>query len=134
MILLINAPSWFSWVWGYVKAVADEHTSKTLRVVPAARTHAALLEFIDADQIPVEYGGTLRYKGNDEEEEEENSELGSSDPLAAAQRAKPHSVRWSSPFEIEIKAHVERVLAGLKDGPGVQWEERGAAAAAVGAA
>lgn len=44
--------------------------------------------------------------------------------MAAARRAQPHSVRWTSPFEVEIRAHVERVLAGLvKEGSGVAVQE-----------
>lgn len=124
----MNAPSWFSWVWGYVKSVADEHTSKTLRVVPAARTHAALREYIEPDQIPLEYGGTLHYP----EQEERVLESGCDDPLAAAKRQQPHSVRWTSPFEVAIRGHVEKVLGAgeLKD----EHQGEGAAAAAVGAA
>jgi hypothetical protein len=123
VILLVNAPSWFSWIWGYIKGVADEHTSKTLRVVSAAKTYQALCEYVDPDQIPVEYGGSLQYAASEEQE------LEATGPLAGARRAQPHSVRWTSPFEREIRAHVERVLAGLKEGPGVQGE-----VVAVGAA
>ncbi len=102
----MNAPSWFSWIWGYIKGVADAHTSKTLRVVSASRTYAALCEYIESDQIPIEYGGTLQYPAAAAAAEEEEEEEG---PLAAARRAQPHSVRWTSPFEREIRAHVDRV-------------------------
>lgn len=107
---------------------ADEHTSKTLRVVSAAKTFEALCEYIDPDQIPVEYGGKLRY---DAAPDEDGAGTGAarSDPLAAARRAAPHSVRWTSPFERQIRAHVESVLSGLKQGPGAQVEVVTSAAA-----
>lgn len=127
MLLLVNAPSWFSWIWGVIKGAADEYTSKSLRVVSAAHTYKALREFIDPDQIPLEYGGSLHYPASTTEAAASDSDTHSSSPLAAARRANPHSVRWTSPFEVQIREHVESVLAGLKEGGGAKVEVVGAA-------
>ena len=124
VLLLVNAPSWFSWIWGVIKGAADEYTSKTLKVVSAAHTFKTLCEFIDPDQIPLEYGGSLQYPAGGDGD---SSSQGSDDPLAAARRAHPHSVRWTSPFEAQIRQHVESVLAGLKDQGGARVEVVGAA-------
>eukprot|EP00952_Eustigmatos_sp_NYUAD-ZCMA_P006856 29308-Eustigmatos_ZCMA.PRE.1 len=64
----------------------DEALYRKLRVVREGDTHVVLREYIEVDQIPVEYGGTLKY-GEDE-----------------------HSCRFTSPFEVALREHVESVL------------------------
>lgn len=87
VLLVINAPSWFSYIWNLVKHVFEDWATRRLRIVTEANSLAALRDYIDEDQIPVEYGGKLRF-GND----------------------KRHSVRFTSPFEVALRQHVEQVL------------------------
>jgi hypothetical protein len=86
VLLVINAPSWFSYIWNLVKHVFEEWATRRLRIVTEADSPAALRDYIDEDQIPEEYGGTLRF-GNEK-----------------------HSVRFTSPFEVALRQHVEQVI------------------------
>ena len=81
--------------------MADEYTSRTLRVVTAGDTFAVLSEYVESDQIPQEYGGTLAYAPDDGDKDLQP-------PLPS------HSVRWTSPYEVEMRRHVKRVLGDLK--------------------
>ena len=40
----------------------NENTQKKVRVYTAKETYTGLLEFLDADRIPEEYGGSCSYK------------------------------------------------------------------------
>lgn len=130
VILLVNAPFFFSYIWGIVKGAADDYTSNTLKVFSTAQTFAALCEYIEPDQIPVEYGGTLKYAPVEGTEE------------GMRQRAMPHSVRWTSPLEREMEEHVHRVMKARRGSTvekesGVEEEGEGVSAgsaAVVGAA
>jgi hypothetical protein len=78
--------------------VMEDWTAERLRVVTADQTPAALREYVDEDQIPEEYGGTLRY--GDE----------------------PHSVRYTSPYEMELRTIAltanKRLTQGEQGGEG----------------
>jgi hypothetical protein len=67
VICVVNAPMWFSMLWRVVKPMINENTQKKVRVLSAKETFQGLCEFIEPDQIPEEYGGTLVYK-NDQNE------------------------------------------------------------------
>lgn len=127
VILLVNAPFFFSYIWKIVKGAADEYTSNTLKVFSTAQTFSALCEYIEPDQIPVEYGGNLRYAPLEGTQE------------WAKHQEMPHSVRWTSPLEREMEEHVHRVIAARKGGAmgkenGAEEEEVSEGSAAVGAA
>jgi hypothetical protein len=73
----------------------DESINRRMRVATGGNTCKILQEYVDIDQIPEEYGGYLRH-GNES-----------------------HSVRFTSPFEVELREHVDSVLADekLRSGP-----------------
>lgn len=58
-------------------------------VIPHSLTYVYWHSTPHTDEIPEEYGGRLRFDQDPEE----------------------HSVRWSSPYEVSLKAHVEAVIA-----------------------
>jgi len=56
-MFIINAPWWFRGVWGMVKGWLDPVT-KNKFCIQGSNYQAKLLEVIDANQLPEEYGGT----------------------------------------------------------------------------
>ncbi len=55
MIIIANAPGWFSFIWKMIKPLVNETTQKKIRIVAAGKeTFAAMAEFIDPQDIPVE--------------------------------------------------------------------------------
>ena len=54
---LVNAPSIFPFIWTLVKPVLSEYTKQKIKVL-GANYQAELLKEIDADQLPVHWGGT----------------------------------------------------------------------------
>ncbi len=60
-ILIVNAPSYFCWIWAIVRPFIDPNTQKKVRILSAKDTLPGLLEFIDMNQIPVYYGGQLDF-------------------------------------------------------------------------
>ncbi|KAI3437934.1 hypothetical protein D9Q98_000378 [Chlorella vulgaris] len=58
---LINAPSWWSVVWRLVSPLIDSKTRALMCLYSAKDSEGAaraMLEYIDADVLPVEYGGS----------------------------------------------------------------------------
>lgn len=64
-ILVVNAPSWFSFLWRLIKSLVHENTQKKVRVLSKREVLDGLLEYIDIEQIPEYYGGKLDYGGHD---------------------------------------------------------------------
>ncbi|CAI5732941.1 unnamed protein product [Hyaloperonospora brassicae] len=62
-IFIVNVPSWFGMAWKGVKPLLNEATRAKTNIVMESETAAALLEFIDAENLPVEYGGTCSCSG-----------------------------------------------------------------------
>ncbi|CAI5732944.1 unnamed protein product [Hyaloperonospora brassicae] len=62
-IFIVNVPSWFGMAWKGVKPLLNEATRAKTNIVTESETAAALLEFIDAENLPVEYGGTCSCSG-----------------------------------------------------------------------
>jgi hypothetical protein len=58
-MLIVNAPTYFSATWRIIKGWLDARTAAKIEVI-SSRTamEKRLLEFIDADQLPIDYGGT----------------------------------------------------------------------------
>ncbi|KAJ3140867.1 cytosolic factor, phosphatidylinositol/phosphatidylcholine transfer protein [Irineochytrium annulatum] len=56
-MFIINAPTLFTSVWSVVRGFLDEATVAKISVV-GSRFQEALLQEIDAENLPVEYGGT----------------------------------------------------------------------------
>ena len=58
-MLIVNAPTYFSATWVIIKGWLDARTSAKIEVISSRSTmEKRLLEFIDADQLPSDYGGT----------------------------------------------------------------------------
>ncbi|ETN19520.1 hypothetical protein PPTG_21471 [Phytophthora nicotianae INRA-310] len=62
-IFIVNVPSWFGMAWKGVKPLLNEATRAKTNILTESETAATLLEFIDADNLPVEYGGTCACVG-----------------------------------------------------------------------
>eukprot|EP01062_Namystynia_karyoxenos_P025940 TRINITY_DN20307_c0_g1_i1.p1 TRINITY_DN20307_c0_g1~~TRINITY_DN20307_c0_g1_i1.p1 ORF type:complete len:606 (+),score=197.26 TRINITY_DN20307_c0_g1_i1:97-1914(+) len=56
---LVNAPPLFQLVWRVVKGWIDPNTAQKIEILGKKEFKARLLQFISADQLPKEYGGTL---------------------------------------------------------------------------
>ena len=57
-MLIINAPSFFSMVWGIIKKFIDPQTAKRIKLLSGKEASLkALRELVDIDEIPKDYGG-----------------------------------------------------------------------------
>ncbi|OWZ21901.1 Phosphoinositol transporter [Phytophthora megakarya] len=102
-IFIVNVPSWFGMAWKGVKPLLNEATRAKTNILTESETAAALLEFIDAENLPVEYGGTCACSGS--------CETNSSYQLL--QRALVKSVLECKPFESEeLCQTIERERSG----------------------
>ncbi len=61
---VINAPPFFSTVWGWIKSWFDENTRRKIRVLSPSQLDQ-LLEQIDIDDLPEAYGGHLDWSYDD---------------------------------------------------------------------
>lgn len=58
-LLIINAPSWFGFVWAIVKKLIDPRTASKIEVFTNAKSGLERMnELIDNSQIPSDYGGS----------------------------------------------------------------------------
>ena len=58
-MFIVNAPSYFSATWRVIKGWIDARTASKIEVISSRATmEKRLLEFIDADQLPSDFGGT----------------------------------------------------------------------------
>jgi len=88
-IFFVNVPSWFGMAWKGVKPLLNEATRAKTSIVTESDTPAALLEWIDPENLPEEYGGTCSCPGGCEH----NS------TYQRLQRKLVNSVKDSTPFE-----------------------------------
>ena len=57
-MLIVNAPTFFSATWRLIKGWLDARTAAKVEVISnRAKMEQRLLEFIDPDQLPTDYGG-----------------------------------------------------------------------------
>lgn len=57
-MLIINAPSFFPPSWRLIKSWLDPRTASKIEVISStAASHKRLLELVDRDQLPCDYGG-----------------------------------------------------------------------------
>jgi len=61
VVIIINCPTWFNLVWKVVKQFINDVTLEKIRIADEAHSLEALTEFIDPEQIPLEFGGTATY-------------------------------------------------------------------------
>mmetsp|Transcript_21874 Transcript_21874/g.52047 ORF Transcript_21874/g.52047 Transcript_21874/m.52047 type:complete len:425 (+) Transcript_21874:295-1569(+) len=58
-MFIINSPRFFSATWSIIKGWLDPRTANKINVMSGRKTwEKELLEYIDADQLPADYGGT----------------------------------------------------------------------------
>ena len=58
-MLIVNAPSYFAATWRLIKGWLDARTAAKIEVISSrSAMEKRLLEFVDADQLPSDYGGT----------------------------------------------------------------------------
>lgn len=63
-VFIINPPSWFNFIWKLVSPLINPKTRERVHVLRGQKDiQKALLEFIDPENLPVEYGGTCRCEG-----------------------------------------------------------------------
>lgn len=69
-IFVINVPSWFSIIWNAVKPMVDDVTKKKIKILKYGKEAItkALMEKIDIENIPPEYGGKSMPLGQSPEE------------------------------------------------------------------
>jgi len=58
LAFVVNAPGVFPTCWKAVSPFIDPKTKTKIHILSASNQTATLLKYIDADQLPVEYGGT----------------------------------------------------------------------------
>ncbi|TFK52692.1 CRAL/TRIO domain-containing protein [Heliocybe sulcata] len=64
-VAVVNAPSYFGTVWGWIKNWFDEGTRNKIHVL-GTDPGPTLLKLIDAENLPKMYGGQLDFKFEDE--------------------------------------------------------------------
>lgn len=64
IIFVLNAPSWFSFLWRMVKPMVHENTQKKIQILSKSQTLQGLLQHIDIENIPVYYGKNLKVYTN----------------------------------------------------------------------
>ncbi|KAF0688284.1 Aste57867_20154 [Aphanomyces stellatus] len=63
-IFIVNPPSWFSMIWKAVSPMVNPKTREKIHVVRGQKEiQKALLEYIDAENLPEQYGGTCDCAG-----------------------------------------------------------------------
>jgi hypothetical protein len=90
-IFIVNVPSWFGMAWKGVKPLLNEATRAKTNILTESESASALLEFIDAESLPVEYGGTCACAGGCE----------THSSYQRLQRALVESVLECKPFKSE---------------------------------
>ncbi|KAG3102058.1 hypothetical protein PI124_g14563 [Phytophthora idaei] len=102
-IFIVNVPSWFGMAWKGVKPLLNEATRAKTNILTASESAAALLEVIDADNLPIEYGGTCACVGGCE----------SNSSYQRLQRALVESVLECKPFDSDdLIQQIERERSG----------------------
>ncbi|CAH0520646.1 unnamed protein product [Peronospora belbahrii] len=88
-IFIVNVPSWFGMAWKGVKPLLNEATRAKTNILTESETAATLLEYVDAKNLPVEYGGTCSCSGG----------CATHSSYQLLQRALVESVLECKPFE-----------------------------------
>ena len=83
VVLIVNAPSFFEWVWLLIKPFINDVTRKKVKIVSSKNTFECIKEFVDPENIPTEYGGNLVCGEGGED-----------------------NCRWFSPEEVAYRKHV----------------------------
>ena len=60
IFLILNAPWYFRTVWGVIKTFVDPRTIKKFKIL-GSDFQQVLHQYVDMDNLPIEYGGTGKY-------------------------------------------------------------------------
>jgi hypothetical protein len=96
-IFFVNVPSWFGMAWKGIKPLLSEATRAKTIIVSESDTPSTLMEFIDANNLPEEYGGKCACAGGCDE----NS------AFQQLQKALVQSVIKGEPFSADEAANGE---------------------------
>lgn len=66
-IFFVNVPSWFGMAWKGIKPLLNETTRAKTNILSESDTPGKLLEVIDAENLPVDYGGKCACTGGCDE-------------------------------------------------------------------
>jgi hypothetical protein len=55
-MFIVNAPSWFSLIWKVVAPMLNENTRRKINIL--GRDYKPMLEYIDTENLPTQYGGS----------------------------------------------------------------------------
>ncbi|KAJ6016167.1 SEC14 cytosolic factor [Penicillium herquei] len=61
-IFVLNAPSYFGWMWGIMKKWIDPGTAAKVVIVPASEMMPTLTKYIDPENIPSRFGGEFSWE------------------------------------------------------------------------
>lgn len=63
-VFIVNPPSWFNFIWKLVSPLINPKTRERVHVLRGQKDiQKALLEFVDAENLPAEFGGTCHCEG-----------------------------------------------------------------------
>ncbi|OQR81419.1 hypothetical protein THRCLA_11753 [Thraustotheca clavata] len=135
-VFIVNPPRWFGMIWKVAAPMVNPKTrDKTIVVSGEAEIKKALLEYVDADCLPVEYGGTCACEGGCMTHSPEEIELRDfvtklnngedCEELLHSIRDRPHerSLRGNSALIVELKRRhfsvkgEDRMLEAREMGP-----------------
>lgn len=115
VIFIINAPSFFSFIWRIVKPLVNENTQKKIKILSAKDTLNGLLEHIDISQIPKYYGGKLDYPEDEDLNEPSQSTRSNSTFYYTRGRDPKDSVRFNCTESRDLEEYVLKINNGEID-------------------
>ena len=62
LIQVIGAPKYFDRIWSFVKGWIDPVTAAKIDIIPSTALAATLAAYIDTENIPHKFGGTLDFQ------------------------------------------------------------------------
>ena len=62
VLQVIGAPKYFGRIWNFVKGWIDPGTAATIDIIPSAEVSTTLTAYIDSQNIPKKFGGTLDFQ------------------------------------------------------------------------
>jgi hypothetical protein len=92
-VFVVNAPFWLAGVWSGMKSLAPD--SLMVEILSKSNSLETLLQYIDEDQIPKEYGGTSPYPTEHHPYELEMRELVTKYEMAPSFESQPLAEKYT---------------------------------------
>ena len=108
-VLVVNASPIMKMIWKIAKQFVHPNSQKKVRILSKADTLSGLQEFIDIDQIPVYYGGNLRYEAPSSCIVDINDNDTADDPQIPNHVSEKDVCRYYSPDTIQLNQYVEQI-------------------------